>query len=256
MSGHNGKEDLGGVHAPRHGDIARELRAAIVGGFLPVGSLLPRELDLCARYGVSRHTVRLAIASLAEDGLVAARKRLGTVVTAIEPVRSYRQTVASVEDLMQYGADHVRSVRHADLVAVDGTLAAELGCPAGTQWFCISSLRYDQAAGDGPLGLTDVYVDPAHREADEWARQHPDRLISSFVADRTGQPIARIGQDVTATLIGPRLSSLLAVEEGSPALRIVRRYLDNRGQLCLGSVSIHPASRFRVTSSLERVGSG
>ena len=163
MSGHKGKADRGEGAAPRHAGIARDLRDAIAAGSLPVGAVLPTELELCARYGVSRHTVRIAIADLAEAGLVTRRKRFGTVVQAIRPNRSYRQTVASVDDLVQYGADHVRSVRHARLVTASPTLAQDLACPAGTKWFCVSSLRYGRGTGDLPLGLTDVYVDPGSR---------------------------------------------------------------------------------------------
>ena len=256
MSGHKGKVDRGGASAPRHADIARDLRKAIVAGSLPVGTVLPTELELCARYRVSRHTVRIAIADLAEGGLVIRRKRLGTVVQAAQPTRSYRQTVASVDDLVQYGADHVRSVRRAGFVTATPVLAADLGCPVGTRWFCVSSLRYDRLISDVPLGLTEVYVDPVHAEVGNLARRSPDRLISSFVTERTGQRIARIKQDVTAVLIDRRLSLLLVVDVGSPAVRIVRHYLDDGGGLIVGSVSVHPASRFHISSSLERVGPG
>ncbi len=254
MSGHKGKADCGEGVAPRHAGIARDLREAIAAGSLQVGAVLPTELELCARYGVSRHTVRIALADLAEAGLVTRRKRFGTVVQAARPSRSYRQTVASVDDLVQYGADHVRSVRSARPVTADAALAQDLACPVGTRWFRVSSLRYERGTGGVPLGLTDVYVDPAHAEVGALARRSPERLISSFVAERTGQRIARIKQDVAAVLIDRRLSALLAVDAGSPALRIVRHYLDDAGALFVGSVSVHPASRFRVSCSLERVG--
>jgi GntR family transcriptional regulator len=127
-------------------------------------------------------------------------------------------------------------------------LANDLCCPVGTRWFCVSSLRYGRVTGDlpggVPLGLTDVYVDPAHAEVGNLARRSPDRLISSFVAERTGQRIARIKQDVTAVLIGRRLSSLLIVHAGSPGLRIIRRYLDDNGESFVGSVSVHPPAGF------------
>lgn len=254
MSGHKDKPIRVDAPVPKHAGIARDLRQAIAAGLLPVGTVLPTELELCSRYGVSRHTVRIAIADLAEAGLLIRRKRLGTVVQATQPNRSYRQTVASVDDLVRYGADHVRSVRKAGLVTATPVLAKDLGCTAGRQWFCVSSLRYDRVTGDVPLGLTDVYVDPAHAEVGTLARRSPDRLISSFVSERTGQRIARIEQDVTAVLIDRRLGSLLIVDAGTPGLRIVRRYLIDSGALIMGSVSVHPASRFHVSSTLERVG--
>lgn len=254
MFGHKRKTREKGEPVPRHADIARDLRAAIGSGSLPVGTVLPTELELCSGYGVSRHTVRIAIADLAEAGLVTRRKRRGTVVEAVQPARSYRHTVASIEDLMQYGADHVRSVRRAWVVTATARLARDLSCPVGTRWFCVSSLRYESGASDVPLGVTDVYVDPGHDEVGDLARKSPDRLISSFIAERTGQRVARIRQEVAAVLIDRKLSSLLIADLGSPALRIVRHYLDDAGQVFVRSISTHPASRFNVSSTLELSG--
>ncbi len=251
MSGHNRKVGRVNASVPRHAVIARDLRDAIAAGSLPVGTVLPKEVELCSRYGVSRHTVRIAIAELTQAGLVSPRKRLGTIVQASQPVRIYRQTIASVDDLVRYGADHVRAVRRTGLIKAGPVLAKDLGCAVGTQWFYVSSLRYDQTAGELPLGSTDVYVDPTHAEVGILAQRTPNRLISSFVAERTGQRIARIRQTVTATLIDRQLSVLLKADEGTPALRIVRHYLDDHGSLFVGSVSIHPAERFDVSSTLE-----
>ncbi len=255
MSGHKGKTGRGDP-SPRHAEIARDLRATIADGTWPVGTVLPTEMELCSRYGVSRHTIRIAVADLAESGLVTRRKRLGTVVQANHPVRSYRQIVASVDDLVQYGADHVRSVRRTGLIKAGPMLAQALDCATGTQWFCVSSLRFDRITGQVPLGLTDVYIDPTHAEVGELARRSPSRLISSFVAERTGQRIARIKQTVMAALIDQRLSSILKADAGTPALRIVRHYLDDDGRLFVGSVSVHPAERFEVSSTLVRTSSG
>ena len=49
--------------AARHEEIAEELRQAIDDEEYPVGALLPPETELAARYGVSRGTVRQAVAA-------------------------------------------------------------------------------------------------------------------------------------------------------------------------------------------------
>lgn len=61
--------------------IAEELRGGIGDGSLPPGHRLPTEQQLADRFGVNRHTVRQAVASLAEEGLVEARRGSGTYVT-------------------------------------------------------------------------------------------------------------------------------------------------------------------------------
>jgi DNA-binding GntR family transcriptional regulator len=65
---------------PPYRHIADDLRAAIAAGEYPQGSKLPRVVDLVARYGVSRQTVRSAIGVLEAEGLVQAITSRGTVV--------------------------------------------------------------------------------------------------------------------------------------------------------------------------------
>jgi len=61
-------------------DLARKLVAEIVAGDWPVGSRLPAERELAARYGVSRPTVREAIIAMEVQGLVEVRIGSGAYV--------------------------------------------------------------------------------------------------------------------------------------------------------------------------------
>lgn len=63
--------------------IADDIAADIRSGALPVNSRLPAEQDLAVDvYGVARATVRRAIASLAEEGLLVVMHGRGTYVAA------------------------------------------------------------------------------------------------------------------------------------------------------------------------------
>lgn len=62
--------------------IADEIEADIATRRLAPGEQLPTEARLAARFGVNRHTVRRAIASLAERGLLRAAQGRGTFVEA------------------------------------------------------------------------------------------------------------------------------------------------------------------------------
>jgi GntR family transcriptional regulator len=63
-------------------EIAADLRHRIEAGEYPPGALLPTIAELTRSYGAARQTVRAAIASLAQNGLVDPVKRRGTVVLA------------------------------------------------------------------------------------------------------------------------------------------------------------------------------
>jgi GntR family transcriptional regulator, phosphonate transport system regulatory protein len=60
--------------------IADELEQAIGLGTYTAGDRLPGEVEIAARFGVNRHTVRHAIAELARRGLVRATRGSGTFV--------------------------------------------------------------------------------------------------------------------------------------------------------------------------------
>jgi GntR family phosphonate transport system transcriptional regulator len=69
--------------------IADAIRLDIVGGKLNEGDKLDGELPLAERFGVNRHTVRRALAVLAEEGVVRAEHGRGTFVAEAKRL-SYR----------------------------------------------------------------------------------------------------------------------------------------------------------------------
>lgn len=72
------KDVSGGVALWRR--IADAIRLDIVGGKLAAGDRLPTEALLARRFSANRHTVRRALAVLAEEGVVGAEQGRGTFV--------------------------------------------------------------------------------------------------------------------------------------------------------------------------------
>ncbi len=95
----------------RYAQVARDISEGIASGRYPVGSQLPTEAELCERYAASRHTVRSAMRELQELGLVSRNKKAGTKVEASPASSGYRISLASIDELSQFGAEHVRVVR-------------------------------------------------------------------------------------------------------------------------------------------------
>lgn len=235
-----------------HAEIAMDLAEQIASGKVAVGSLLPTEFELCERYGASRYTVRRALGQLQEQGLISRRKNVGTRVEAVRPTAGFKQSLASVEDLAQFGATHVRVVRDVAEIVVDLKQAEVLGCSGGTRWLRISSLRMDGAKKSRPIGWTDVFIDPAYAEVGAMVRKEPQTLISDLIESRFGRRIARIQQDIRASIVPDQLAEELKADAGSPALVVVRRYFDSADDVFEITVSIHPAERFTFSMELKR----
>ena len=236
----------------KHADLTRALAEAIASGKYPVGTLLPTEFELCERYDASRYKVRMALQDLQDLGLISRRKSVGTRVEATEPVAGFTQSIATVDELAQFGATHVRVVHGVEEVVADLVLAKEMGCEGGSRWLRISSLRMDGDKRRRPVCWTDVYIDPAYSDIANLVRESPETLISSLIESRYGRRIARIRQDVRAVSLPPPLAELLKAEAGSPALQLVRHYLDAGNEAFEISVTTHPADRFTFSMQMER----
>lgn len=235
-----------------HAELSRELAEAIATGKHPVGTLLPTEFELCEAHGLSRYAVRKALDELQELGLISRRKNVGTRVEALRPAAGFTQSIATIDELAQFGARHVRVIRSTEQVVADLELAKELGCPGGTRWLHISSLRMDDSPKARPICWTEVYVDVAFSDIAKLVRKSPEVLISSLIEARYGRAIARIKQDVDAILMPALLADELQTEAGSAALKITRRYFDAAGDLLEISRSIHPANRFTFSMEMNR----
>src|SRR4051794_13617005 len=80
----------------RYHEIATELRGRIAAGEFAGGRLLPSEAQLAEQFAASRVTVRRALESLHEEGLVDSRQGLGWFVAA-DPLRQALGRLGTIE---------------------------------------------------------------------------------------------------------------------------------------------------------------
>ena len=234
-----------------HRSIAHALRPEIAGGVFPVGSMLPGEHELCARFHASRHTVRDSLRQLAAEGLL--ERRQGTGTRVISPVQrdNYVQTMQSLDELRQYAADTVLSIGSIKEIALSARVAGILHTEAGTRWLHVSGVRF---AGEDRICATEVFV---HRRfipllGDLSAGAPLSATIYTLVASRSGETIAGAEQEIAARPLPRGAAEDLGLAKGAPALLFVRRYLDDAGQVMVCSFNWHPADRFIYRMRLQR----
>jgi len=68
------------ILTPLYQQLKDKLTSMIESGELPYGTCIPSETELSTQYGISRITVRKAVALLVEEGLLAKRQGKGTFV--------------------------------------------------------------------------------------------------------------------------------------------------------------------------------
>jgi GntR family transcriptional regulator len=237
---------------PLYSRIADQLAKDIAKGRYAVGTTLPAEPDLALQLQVSRSTVRAALASLESRKLVSRKKNAGTRVEAISPQGGYGATLTSLSDLIQWAQACERAVQHTGTMVMDQALAKKLGCQAGSQWLCIQSLRFDAARGKLPVSWTNAYVDAKYANILKSVQAHPSALISELLETEFGLDLATVEQDVTGCKLDAPLAKNLNAEKDEAALQVIRRYLTRDNKPVLVTVSIHPAERFSIRTTLMR----
>ncbi len=238
---------------PRYRSIADGLINAIVARQYPLGSSLPAEAELCVELQASRHTVREALRIIEEAGLIRRRQGSGSEVVANTPPVRYRQTVDTIEDLLQYGQRSRLQLLSAREAPADAALAQRLGCAVGTACIELRGLRSERGERGEvgqPFALTHVHLapQPARRRAQLLAQE---TALATMLALLDARTLGRIEQVFEAVSLNAEEAQLLKTRKGAPSLRVDRAYFDRKGALILIAVSRHRADLFRYATVLR-----
>ena len=243
------KEDVAGA-TPRYLQLARGLQELIQAGHYAIGSLLPTEVALATLHRVSRQTVRQAIGELRKQGLLSARRGVGTRVEARQPSQRVSYSMMSASDLIEIAKGTEMTVDRRRWIEARGGLAAELGCRPNHRWLQLDCTR--QSLGNPrPFAAVRVYIDG--RVAPTLSI--PDHLYAALfvmIETQCGEVLTEIQQAIRATTLDRALAAQLDAVEGAPALEITRRYFSSGRRLVLVSVNTLPSDRFLYSVTITR----
>lgn len=247
-TGHHAMTD---ATTPRtlHARVAEEIVGRIRDGQWPVGSTLPSEHELSALFGVSRHTLRHALKTVAGRGLVELRQGAASkVISATEP-RVYSQDFNTLREVLRYPANTVRENVLEQYVECDAALQPVLRSPLGSSWYRIGAVRRDEGSGL-PMAWTDIYILGRFARVTK-LKNHQREMVYEQIERHFGVSIERAEIEIDAGTFSREQAQQLKVPAGSPALVIVRRYFDAAGDPFEVSVTRHVPGRFTFTMALH-----
>lgn len=235
---------------PRYMVLAQALIDDIAAGVHPVGSLLPTEFDLCARFGVSRHTVREAIRRLADLGMVTRQAGVGTRVCAPQASSRYVHASEGIGDLFQYVREVELVIHDRHEVIADEALADLLGCRPGQAWLRVRGERH--VVGETrPIALAQVYIAWPYRQVLDGI-DAPTSPIYAMIEAAHGVVASEVRQQLSAVVLDDTAAEAFGSPPGSAGLRVERRYLTATGDLFELAINLHPGDRFSHSMVLHR----
>ncbi|MBC8530524.1 GntR family transcriptional regulator [Gehongia tenuis] len=198
--------------------LARELTLKIEQGEYPAYSLFPTEEKLTERYGVSRTTVRQALAYLADDGLIRREQGRGTFVNA-PAFMGGRRVSRSVQYLKgTSGLIEAAGMKSSVKVLKFGSEEASADvaenlkiAPGATVWYC-ERLRL----GDGlPVMIERLWV-PQYL-CGELSSTDMEGSFYTVLKERFGLEPKSAGQRLYAVTLSGEDAKLFDQEGGAPA---------------------------------------
>lgn len=126
---------------PLYVQLMEELETSIRNGVYKPGDKIMTEAEMTKEYGVSLITVRKAVGSLMEKGLVVRKQGKGTFVTKPKYSRNMKKLQSFTEMCEQMGVKPGAQVLENRLIMADKKVADRLGIEPGSNVVYISRLR-------------------------------------------------------------------------------------------------------------------
>jgi GntR family transcriptional regulator len=206
----------GGKRLPIYAHVANTLNGQIASGRYRVGEVLPSEHELCKSFGVSRATVRSALRTLADLGLVNAKAGIGTVVIRARQDRRDASLRGITEDLLKKGIETTSRTLSLGYETPSPALRENLRLLGDEPVLCHLRLRSLVAA---PFGISQAFIPKS-------IGLTPDDDFSQPIIDlieKTRRFAILYGEDVVrARMPTPKEAELLDIVDPMPVMAIRR----------------------------------
>lgn len=201
---------------PLYHQLKEMLIERIENGELPIGALLPTEMDLVERYSVSRTTVRQAMQALEYDGYISRTPGKGTFVIRTKLSRGLTPLTSFSEDMRAREEKVTSTLLEFKEIQADLLLSGKLCIPVGTPLLYVSRLR---CANKVPISLNISYIFLPKDIA--ITRDEVEDIGSIFlIFDMKGISPLEADRTIEAVEAAEEIAQILHISAGSPLLLV------------------------------------
>jgi GntR family phosphonate transport system transcriptional regulator len=219
--------------------VADGIERSIADGSFATGERLPGEMEIAGTYRVNRHTVRRALATLAERGLVRAERGSGTYVQAPRIAYPLRSRTRFSEIVGAGGREPRGQLIGASEQPATRELAKQLGLKTATPLIRIEALRL---ADRTPICIGTTWL-AAARFPDAGRIYGRLRSTTKLLAHYGVRDYRRASTHVTAAIVDAADAIRLDLARGRPVLVVDSTDVDADGKPLLTTRARFAAER-------------
>ncbi len=142
-------------HTPSYKKVYAQMKEMIINETYPVGSLVPREPDLCEQFSVSRTTLRKAMELLEQEGFVDIQQGRGTEVLDFKATQKLNHVTSFSETLEAKGFIVSSKSTHIDMIVPPANILDELQLPPESE---VVRIQRIQLANGKPIAIITNYI--------------------------------------------------------------------------------------------------
>ncbi len=240
-------------YRPRPRAAAREhLEGYFLEHGLQPGDRLPSERELCQAWGISRTTLRSAVARMEADGILYTRPGSGTFMAPAKFNRNLQDLHSFTWSAGHQGKTLTTRLLDLKRMECDKSLARHFGQVLGYPLYKIARLR---VVDHVPLMLETAFI-PAERVEGLEKTDLEHRSLFAVLEEEYNMIPSWGEEKVGITYATADEAELMGVREESPLFWIVSQTYDQTGELMEYCRTVARPDRLRLTSVLERLDAG
>lgn len=216
------------------------------GNILP-GENIPSEREYAESYGISRMTVRQAINSLVNEGLLYRKKGSGTFVSEKKIEQPLQGLTSFTEDMKKRGMTPTSKLIHFEIIPANSFIANELQIREYAPVYEIKRIRL---ADGEPMALETNYL--SANLVKGLTEQEVKASIYSYVEEKLGLRITHAEQLIESVRASEEHEKLLYIEKDHPMLYIQRNTFLHDGTPLELVKSVYRGDRYKFQIKMER----
>jgi GntR family transcriptional regulator len=239
-------------HIPLYYQLEQILREQISSGAISLDHPLPTENELCKKYGVSRTTVRQAIAPLMREGLIDRIPGKGSYlihgkskVTTLH----YSKTIEGLVPLQE--ALEKPKIHYKGWISPSKKIASLFDLRSGGKAYCMRGVHLIK--GGNPLNYFNITIPPKYAHLFE-GRKETKRVFLTILENTSGMKVHKVQQTVKASKALGNLAKFLDLPNGEPVLEFERIWYASETEAFMVAVSFYRSDNFHLFMEFTQQG--